>query len=124
VSDKIFIAQALCSQRHCLMACCAKLPEDQAYVAAEGLAEILDERIAKGEIKPVCALCGEPRAAWTFEAKASIFATLEEALPVVRAIESRNRLTAMLMRLTGQTAEQWRAEFAAADRKAEAAKYN
>jgi hypothetical protein len=93
--NRVWIAQCLCPQRHCIMA-----GADEAKSGAEAeqkvmryLRETVEEWLARGTINPWCGLCGAPQESWTFELGRTRWATLEEALPEMRKSEAEQAAT-------------------------------
>jgi hypothetical protein len=87
----VFIVQCLCPQRHAICAIAKQVfGPDPAKPPAELLAAIedelrasVDEQIEHGTpaLNPWCGLCGARRQTWTFEARATKYETMDQALP-------------------------------------------
>jgi hypothetical protein len=86
----IWIAQCLCPQRHCILACAGEVETETLEVLQEGIENLL----AAQSINPWCGLCGATKASWKYEVARSRFRTMEEALPGLREEEERQRLSA------------------------------
>jgi hypothetical protein len=87
---RVWIAQCLCPQRHCICAT-AGVAESQSE-AETVILEVLHEKLAAlircGVFKPWCGLCGATKAAWRYEVGRSVWRTMEEALPTLRENEA------------------------------------
>lgn len=56
-------------------------------------AQAVDGGIATGVMHPWCSLCASPRERWTFSVERTPWATMEEAMPKLQAIEvEQNRI--------------------------------
>jgi hypothetical protein len=90
VSARVWIAQCLCPQRHCILAAA-----DEAAGESDARATILSplrERvamlIADRAINPRCGICGATAETWTYEVGRTRWATLVEAMPVLTSTEA------------------------------------
>ena len=94
----VWLAQCLCPSRHCLLAVASDALEGQALIAV--LQGDVADAVEVGGMDPWCGLCGARRATWTYEVGRTIFATLREAEPALRATEAAQvRSRALLRRL-------------------------
>jgi hypothetical protein len=94
---RVWIAQCLCPQRHCIL---AGADEAEDAVAAQAIVERLRETIATaqeaGVINPWCGLCNAATESWRYECSRTRFRSLAEAMPVLKESEGQQRLTAAL----------------------------
>lgn len=101
-SERVWIVQCLCPQRHCIVAVAAEAPSE---AAALPLIATLRDRvaalIADKIIDPWCGLCQAPRERWQFELGRTGFATLAEAAPALAKTQADQRASAALLRAMG-----------------------
>lgn len=94
MESRVWIAQAMCPRRHCILAAAAVCLD---HVAAAALAEMLrarvDELLAGKQFNSWCALCEARRPSWTFEPKPTPFRTLEEAAPALDFLQASQMAT-------------------------------
>jgi hypothetical protein len=93
---RVWIAQCLCPQRHCICAT-AGVAESQSEAEAVILGE-LQEKLAglirDGISNPWCGFCGATQAAWRYEVGRTEWRTLEAALPTLREMEAEQAVRA------------------------------
>jgi hypothetical protein len=93
---RVWIAQCLCPQRHCIMAA-ADEAESQTIAERTVLAELrrkVADMLADNVLNPWCGLCRAPHSTWRYEVGRTSFATLPEALPSLLEKEAEQRTTA------------------------------
>jgi hypothetical protein len=86
--NRVWIAQCLCAQRHCIMALAFNEAITSVNLAKANLAAAVQTAVNAGELDPWCGLCRSPD--WDVEAGPTPFRTLVEAEPHLREIERRN----------------------------------
>jgi hypothetical protein len=93
---RVWIAQCLCPQRHCIVAVA-----DTAFDRADAEQNIIgrlratvEQWLADRTLNPWCGLCGLPRASWRYEVGRTRWATLREAMPEIRKNEAEQAVTA------------------------------
>jgi hypothetical protein len=87
----IHIIQCLCPERHAIFATCydpKEMPDD---VAMATMQATIEEWLAKKIINPWCGICGGKK--WHYETRRTRFTTMEEALPVMKQLETANRVS-------------------------------
>lgn len=86
---RVWIAQCLCPQRHCILAVTC---EAETLGEAEASKALLDTTITTlihdGTLNPWCALCRAPATDWTIDVNRTRFATQAEAEPALRKIQA------------------------------------
>lgn len=94
---RVWIAQCLCPQRHCILAA-ADVVEDEA--AAQAIVARLREGLATaqeaGVINPWCGLCHAAAESWRYECSRTQFRSIAEATPTLKEDERQQRLIAAL----------------------------
>ena len=99
MTPRVRIVQALCPQRHCILAHPYVEDEDEPRGTCEELLrEQLDKLLGKRVINPLCAICGAPYASWTYEDRPTRFKTMEEAMPHLKAAEAEQRAAAQFLK--------------------------
>jgi len=86
--NRVWIAQCLCPQRHCIMALAFNEATTSVVLAKANLAAAVHNAIKDGELDPWCGLCRSPD--FDIEAGRTPFRTLVEAEPHLREIERMN----------------------------------
>jgi hypothetical protein len=88
----VWLCQCLCPARHAILASAGEAESelDAVDTIRDPLREKLAEIIGAGLFNPWCALCGAHRDTWRFELSRTRFATMEEAMPVLRQAEAVN----------------------------------
>lgn len=78
---RVWIAQCLCSQRHCIAGTADEAADETEArrTVAEALRRQIRDLITSGAINPWCGICHAPRESWHFELGRTVWATLEEA---------------------------------------------
>ncbi len=89
--SKVFITQLLCPSRHCVLAAAWSPGGD---VTAELVEQGLRGFVTLGALNPWCGLCGSTKL--NCETQATIFETLDEAQPFLRASEEAQMLTSRI----------------------------
>jgi hypothetical protein len=89
---RVWIAQCLCPQRHCIMATAGEADgEAEARIEIElPLREKLNKWLADRTMNPWCGICRSPVDRWIYEVAPTRWATLEAALPALRRTEAEN----------------------------------
>lgn len=96
---RVWIAQCLCPQRHCIV---ALSHECETRAQAERLADLLRAAIAEtcGEGKdfnPWCSICGAKQETWHIEIGRTPYRSMAEAMPHLRRTEQENLATNALL---------------------------
>jgi hypothetical protein len=92
--QRVWIAQCLCPQRHCIMALAGESDSKEAATnIAWALREQIDEVLRTGLMNPWCGLCKAPEEDWRYEVGRTPFSTMEEAAPVLRKNEAEQAAT-------------------------------
>lgn len=97
MAGHVWLCQCLCPARHCIIAA-AELADgaDDAVATIEmPLRKALVEAIALGVLNPYCGLCSAGRSSWRYETTRTRYATMEAAIPELRALEERQYMTAL-----------------------------
>lgn len=97
MSPAVYIAQLLCPSRHSIMAVshvCGSDAEEEALAAA--LWHRFDEAVAANVLNRRCGLCGSTNL--HVETARTRFATMEEAMPHLKACEEAQRQTAAALK--------------------------
>jgi hypothetical protein len=100
----VYVAQALCPRRHCIMAAAADTddPDGLQETLQAGVAHMLSE----GQINPWCGLCGARDTSWTYEVGRTRYETLAEATPALREAEAAQVHSAAVMKALGLAVDQ------------------
>jgi hypothetical protein len=89
---KVYIAQLMCPERHCVVGMAGEFESQQeAEPALSHLLGLMFGEMVRGGVKEECGLCHATRL--RVEVAPSRFRTMEEATPVLRELEERQRLT-------------------------------
>jgi hypothetical protein len=110
--QRVWIAQCLCPQRHCILASGAEAPNESAAKkqALLPLQEAIEAMLQSGEINPWCGICYAPTEKWHYEVGCTAFATLTEAMPTIRQTQAANVATgALIGEVTGASKHRGRA---------------
>jgi hypothetical protein len=88
----VWFCQCLCPGRHAILATAgeAETEEEASRVVRAPLRRHVVGMIADGVLNPWRALCDANRATWRYELRRTPFATLDDAMPTLRAIERQN----------------------------------
>lgn len=98
---KVYIAELLCPNRHCLMAMAGEF-EGENYTRLEArLQKAMLRAIETNMIKPVCAVCDAPHEVWSIETKITKYGSLADAEPEMRREEREQFAVAMVCRIFG-----------------------
>jgi hypothetical protein len=83
MSVRVWIAQCLCPQRHCILATAGEAENEAAAEAtvAGPLRKQVAELLKSGEINPWCGLCNARAETWRYDLARSRFRSMEEAAP-------------------------------------------
>jgi hypothetical protein len=97
---KVWISQCLCPQRHCIAAAVAEAEDrkEALRVVEASLREQLDSL----GLNPWCGLCRAPRDSWVFELAPTVWSSMAEALPALRAAAAGQRVIAAIFGDLGQ----------------------
>jgi hypothetical protein len=95
---RVWIAQCLCPQRHCICAIAGDAVDvsDAQTALLETLREQVGELLAKRLFNPWCGLCHAAAHGWHYEVRRTRFATLDEAGPALRQLEAEQIVVASL----------------------------
>lgn len=95
----VLLVQALCPDRHCIMAVASEemAAEKSLALLKAGIAGFLD----RGAINPWCGLCGAKADTWHYEIGRTRFASMEEAMPVLRQAEEGQQMYARIQKAAG-----------------------
>jgi hypothetical protein len=96
--SRVWIAQCLCPDRHCIIGEIG-LAESDAEAETNVRAPLrrkVVELLKSGEINPWCAICDANRATWRYEVRRTAFGSVEEAIPKLRETEAKNALTNLI----------------------------
>jgi hypothetical protein len=89
MTARVWICQCLCPSRHCIMAAVDVC--ETASQAEETLGASLREAVAaamrSGVINPRCGLCGARPDGFRYETARTVFRTMAEAIPKLKALE-------------------------------------
>jgi hypothetical protein len=95
MSRRVWIAQCLCPQRHCIMASIDEAA-DQAE-AEDKISKPLREQVAKAvadnTVNPWCGICQAPRETWHFELGRTRWTNMAEAMPEIEKNAAAQALT-------------------------------
>lgn len=95
----VYLVQCLCPARHCIMATAVESESIQECRDAETLLlAAIDAGIANTLVDPWCGLCRAPREQWHTETGKTIWATMAEATPHLRAEEAAQIATAQQLK--------------------------
>lgn len=96
---RVWIAQCLCPQRHCIMAAAGEAADADAADQTVGteLREQVAALLQSGAVNPWCGLCRSPVESWHYELGRTPFRSLAEAMPALRQEEEKQRLTAAVL---------------------------
>jgi hypothetical protein len=98
---KVWICQCLCPQRHCIAATAAEAEDrDEAERTVE--ATLREELDRFPGLNPWCGLCRAPRDSWVFELAPTVWSSMAEAEPALRAAEVAQQVTAAIFGDLGQ----------------------
>ena len=90
--SKVRIVQVLCPSRHCIVATAYESPDgEELPKLTERLRKQVEDLMAAGNMNPWCGLCNSRQ--WTYEDRATAYATIAEALPALAETERRNAAT-------------------------------
>jgi hypothetical protein len=95
---RVWIAQCLCPQRHCIMAAYGVADSEEAASAeiAWPLREAVDEALQAGLLNPWCGICKAGSEMWRYEVGRTKFRTKEEAAPLLQRLEAAQAATRMV----------------------------
>ena len=95
---RVWIAQCLCPERHCILAAVDVAEDRRAAVMriSEPLRKAVHEGVSSGVMNPWCGLCGARRETWSIDLGRTAWSTLEEALPMIRQLEQQQAVTRAL----------------------------
>lgn len=96
--SRVWIAQCLCPQRHCILASAGEADDATAAektVVAE-LRKQMDALLLAGVLNPWCGLCKAAAADWHYEVGRTRFASMDEAQESLKTIEREMAMTAIL----------------------------
>jgi hypothetical protein len=103
---KVWICQCLCPKRHCIAALAGEAEdrEEALRIIDAPLRERIDTSLllASLELNPWCGLCRAPRDSWVFELAPTIWSSMAEAEPALRAAETAQREVAAIFGDLGQ----------------------
>lgn len=87
---RVWIAQCLCPQRHTILAAAGEVDGDKeaATRVHAPLRATVADMIQLGIINDHCGLCHAKADTWTYEVAPTEFATLEEAQPHLKQLET------------------------------------
>lgn len=88
---RVWIAQCLCPDRHCMMALAGDDPEE-AEPTRQRLRQMIELLVHRGGLNPWCAICGARAETWRYEVAPTRYATLDEAMPHLQATQEDNAL--------------------------------
>jgi hypothetical protein len=88
---RVWIAQCLCPQRHCILATAGEAQDQDRREAKAKIEGPLHERVAAelaaGVLNPWCDLCRSPATSWTYELGRTRFRTMAQAKPELEKLE-------------------------------------
>jgi hypothetical protein len=96
---RVWIAQCLCPQRHCILA--ASGEADSEPLAEEAVAaplrKAVGELLQSAAVNPWCGLCRAPAESWIYELRRTRFQTMAEAAPELKRLEREMAVARQLM---------------------------
>lgn len=97
---RVYLAQCLCPQRHCILAAAsvATSPLAAQMSLAMTLRGTITKMLADGVLNPWCDLCEASSDTWTYEVGRTPYRTLAEAQPHLDASERAQRATNRMVR--------------------------
>jgi hypothetical protein len=95
---RVWIAQCLCPQRHCIMATAGEAENRRAAEATVGalLRANVKAKLLSGEFNPWCGLCHAAAESWRYEVARSRFRSMAEATPALKESEGQQQVTRAL----------------------------
>jgi hypothetical protein len=95
VSARVWVAQCLCPDRHCILAATGVADSAEAASAdiAWPLREAVEKALQAALLNPWCGLCHAPPHEWRYEVGRTRFSTLEEAAPLLQRLEAEQAAT-------------------------------
>ena len=93
--QRVWIAQCLCPQRHCVLAASGVADSEEAASTeiAWPFRGAVEEALQAGLLNPWCALCKAGCETWRYEVGRTRFSTMEEAAPLLQQIEAEQAAT-------------------------------
>jgi hypothetical protein len=90
MSQRVWIAQCLCPDRHCIVAGAGEAADSRK--AAKQILEPLKADVANAlrleVISPWCSLCNAKSDTWRYELRRSAFRTMDDARPVLERLQA------------------------------------
>jgi hypothetical protein len=95
MTTRVWVAQCLCPQRHCIMAA-SRGAENAADANANVLTPLqkqVESMLIIKALNPWCGLCHAAASEWTYEVRRTAFATMDEIEPALRQLEAEQIVT-------------------------------
>lgn len=90
--SRVWLAQMKCPDNHCILAASAEV-EDRAeaeeFLSAP-LQAAVDNALNEKVLNPWCGLCGAAADTWKIDLQPTAFASMDEAMPVLKEVEAAN----------------------------------
>lgn len=94
---RVWIAQCLCPDRHCILAAADEAETEQEAIGIRTrLHDQVVSLVRSGAINPWCGLCNAAQSTWHFEVGRTRWRTMAEALPAMRAEELKQAVTSVV----------------------------
>jgi hypothetical protein len=94
MTRRVWVAQCLCPDRHCIL---AAANEAETEVEAQAIKKELRQQVVaavqSGAFHGSCAICGADRATWKYEVGRTPWETMAEAHPHLIRIQNENLAT-------------------------------
>lgn len=99
MTTRVWIAQCLCPQRHCILAAAheADGEAEARAIILSPLREQIDGLLKIHAINPWCGICRSPVDTWTYEIGRTRWATMAEAAPEIRKSEAEQVATGAIL---------------------------
>src|SRR5262245_24072905 len=96
LETRVWLAQCLCPQRHCIMAAAAEAGTEEVAreAALEPLRMAIEAALCSFKLNPWCGICEAPAQQWTFEIGRTPYHSLAEAKAPLEEEERKQRATA------------------------------
>ena len=91
----VWITQCLCPDRHCIVANAGEAGDanEADWLIGRPLRATVTDMLTRNVLNPWCGLCHAPKDSWRYETRRTRFATMAEAMPVLRQAEAEMAVT-------------------------------